>query len=290
MVRLLVAAAAGVWVVAAGLWLSGRWPQLVAKMRARYPTEQAQVRMIRNLPWHLGAAGASAVVFVSVALWLRWWLAIPPAIAAAGAVYAWRGSLREQNRQALTEAWPPGVEVIRSHIDAGASLPEAVSALAATGPPHMREVFAGFDRDNGLDGFVVTVGRIAERARSATADTVCDALAAGYRLGTRHVSRVLEPLAGNLTRAARVANQLRANQAQLRPARVIALTAPWAVLTVLIFGTSVYYDFYLNTRWGPLVVVSIVVWQAILWPWINWTMRTRPEPRVADVASPGQQL
>ena len=113
-----------------------------------------------GLVWHLpaGRPVLIAVVLAAVGAAAAWLVTGLPAVVLVAAVaagwspFAWlraRGRRLRRSRRAL---WSDVCELLISSARAGMSLPDAVSALAANGPPPLRGAFARFAADMAASG------------------------------------------------------------------------------------------------------------------------------------------
>ena len=120
--------------------------QVFAPRRARNRLwlHQAGAGLTPTRFWAGSAAAGLLTLLILVALTGSFFVALVPS--AAVALFP-RGYFARRRRLRMREvqcAWPDGLRDVVASISAGRSLTQAVNALAATGPPALREAFARF--------------------------------------------------------------------------------------------------------------------------------------------------
>lgn len=200
----------------------------------------------------LGAAGAFAVV----AALSR---AVPLAAAfALFAALAPRSLLRRRARlrgRARRDAWPEAVDNLTSAIRAGLSLPEALSALAVSGPGELRPAFARFAADHRATGaFGGCLDRLADDLADPVGDRVIEALRLAREVGGTDLGGLLRTLSRFLREDARTRGELEARQSWTINAARVALVAPWLVL--LLLGTQSSTVRAYNSAGGAVVLAT----------------------------------
>ncbi|MEZ0491203.1 type II secretion system F family protein [Kineococcus sp. TBRC 1896] len=142
-----------------------------------------------------------------------------------------RARRREQDAAAQ---WPDAVDAMTASVRAGATLPEAVAALAVRGPVRSRPAFARFAAAQRASGAFKTE---LERLREDLADPVFDRLAATLRMtrqvGGSDLGATLRTFSGYLREDARTRGELQARQSWTVSAARLAVAAPWIVLALL---------------------------------------------------------
>lgn len=163
---------------------------------------------------------------------------------------AWRARSRQAEVRAV---WPDVVDHLVSAVRAGVALPDAVAALATTGPAAARPLFAGFADDYRATG---TFGPSLDRLKDAAADPVADRLVETLRMarevGGSDLIAVLRALAAYLREDAAVRAELAARQSWVVNAARLGVVAPWIVLLLLATrpeGAAAY-----NSPAGSLVI------------------------------------
>src|SRR5947209_13971078 len=181
---LLAGLAVGVCVYFAVGFATGYAPEL--SLRVRRPRaeisrwqlwlNQAGVAVTPRQFW-AGSLAAGALAFLAVTVVTGAPLvALVPAAGVAtlpGAYFARRRAAQLRRVQA---AWPDGLRDIIASIAAGRSLPQALNALAASGPAPLREVFARFPLLARMLGTVAALEVLEEELGDPTSDRVIEVL------------------------------------------------------------------------------------------------------------------
>jgi hypothetical protein len=124
----------------------------------RLPSQVFGPRRARNRLWlHQAGAGLTPTRFwagstaagllallILVALTGSFFVALVPSVAVALFPRGYFARRRRLRMREVQSAWPDGLRDVVASISAGRSLTQAVNALAATGPPALREAFARF--------------------------------------------------------------------------------------------------------------------------------------------------
>src|SRR5690606_29193526 len=106
-----------------------------------------------------------------------------------------RGRIRREQR-ARAALWPEVVERLLSSIRAGSPLPDAVAALAESGPARLRPEFAGFSADyEATAQFSWSVDRLKHRLADPVADRLLETLRMAREVGSSDLVEVLRSLA-----------------------------------------------------------------------------------------------
>ena len=88
-------------------------------------------------------------------------------------------------------AWPDGLRDIVASIAAGLSLTQAMTSLAATGPPAMRDAFARFPQLARVLGTGPALELVKEDLADATSDRVLEVLILAQERGGAIVREIL---------------------------------------------------------------------------------------------------
>ena len=158
------------------------------------------------------------------------------AAATGSALPGWwrRRSVRRLNEQRMA-AWPDAVDDLRSEVRAGVGLPEAVAALAVSGPMPLRPRFASFLAEYRATGsFRSGLGTLTGSA-DPVAERVVAALTVARELGGSELGTVLATLSTIVREDARARAEIRARQSWTVTAARLAVAAPW--LTVIVMCT-----------------------------------------------------
>ena len=182
-----------------------------------------------------------AVVFALVQAVSR---TAPVALAfALMAAYAPIAVLRQRalrRQRDFAEVWPEAVDNLASAVRAGLSLPDAVAALGTSGPEVLREPFARFAIDYQVSGrFGDSLDLLKDRLADPVGDRVVEGLRVAREVGGGDLGRLLRNLSGFLRDDARTRSELESRQAWTVNGARLAVAAPWAVLLLMSFQTTV---------------------------------------------------
>jgi tight adherence protein B len=222
--------------------------------RSRRLLNEAGVRGVSPAQLY-AVCGVAAVLVFFVALAVSG--AVPLALAfALFAALAPRAVLQRRGRArqgARREAWPEAVDHLVSGVRAGLSLPEAVAALGAAGPPELRPAFARFAEEHRASGaFVVCLERLADDLADPVGDRVIEALRLAREVGGTDLGGLLRNLSRFLREDARTRGELEARQSWTVNAARVALAAPWLVLLLLATQSSTVRAY--NSPTGAIVL------------------------------------
>ncbi len=269
-----------VWgaVLAAGIllvvspWL---WP--AGDRREVAPSHGRVNRMLQEAGFAHAPTGRPvliAVVLAAVGAAVAWLVTGLPAVALVAAVaagwspFAWfcaRGRRLRRSRRAL---WSDVCELLISSARAGMSLPDAVSALAVSGPPPLRGAFARFAADMAASGhFDSSALRLKAALADPASDRIIETLRMARQVGGTELIGVLRALSASVRADATLRAEVEARQSWVRGAAVVGVVAPWVVLGLLAIrpeGAAAY-----ATTGGVVVVlvgavVSVVAYRLTL--------------------------
>lgn len=134
----------------------------------------------------------------------------------------------------FAQVWPDAVDNLASGVRAGLSLPEALSALASTGPVPLREPFAGFALDYQLSGrFSDALDRLKENLADPVGDRVIEGVRVAREVGGGDLGRVLRNLSRFLRDDLHTRSELESRQAWVVNGARLAVAAPWVVLLLM---------------------------------------------------------
>lgn len=186
-----------------------------------------------RLPAVAIATGATAAAIG----WLGTGVVVLAALAGAvGAMspIAWLRARARRLRRSRRVLWPDVCELLVASVRAGMPLPEAVAALAASGPPALRPAFAQFAADLSASGHFDSA---ALRAKASIGDPVGDRIIETLRMarqvGGTELTAVLRSLAASVRADAALRGEVEARQSWIRGAAVLGVVAPWVVLALL---------------------------------------------------------
>lgn len=237
----------------AGAWLvSGAPVPAVTRPRLRLP----QVEIAA-----LGAAAAIGVATFALALGVT----AAPAIAVALAVLAAGGPLaasaarRTRRKAAVVERWPDLLSVLRSHLTAGATLPEG---FVAAGRRAGGELAAGAERVERAiavagDVFPRALDELREHLADPVSDRVLTTLAEAHRAGGHRVGAVLGSLATSVADELRLRKAHDAALTQQRLTATVALVAPWVLLVLTVTTNPQAAEVYRTPNGVTVVAVGL---------------------------------
>lgn len=278
-----------VWgaILAAGIllvlspWL---WPASDRAQRAR--SDGRIVRLLQEAGFAHSSTNrpvliaAIACVFCASVAWLVTGLgAVALVAAAAGAVapFSWlraRGRRLRRSRRAL---WSDVCDLLISSARAGMSLPDAVAALAASGPPPLRAAFARFAADMSASGhFDSSALRLKAALADPVADRIIETLRMARQVGGTELTGVLRALSASVRADATLRAEVEARQSWVRGAAIVGVVAPWIVLGLLALrpeGATAY-----ASPAGVVVVIVGAVVSVGAYRLTIWIGRL-PEPR-----------
>lgn len=149
------------------------------------------------------------------------------------------GRARRRQRE-LAEVWPEAVDNLASAVRAGLSLPDALAGLSARGPEPLRTSFAAFALDYQVTGrFGESLDRLKDRLADPVGDRVVEGLRVAREVGGGELGRLLRNLSGYLRDEARTRSEMESRQAWTVNGARLAVAAPWLVLLLMSFQSSV---------------------------------------------------
>lgn len=185
----------------------------------------------------------------------------------------------DRRRAAVQAGLVEATEQLRNAIRTGLSVPEALVALARSGPAALRPEFAALAREMRLSGLAPAVAAAQERLADPVFDVVAATLVLNDRIGGRNVSEVLDRVAQATRAELQVQQELRAYQARnVLSARIIA-----AVPLLVLVGIRQLNPGYLalfNDWSGQLLLAGCVASVAVGYAGMLWTTRLPGEQRV----------
>lgn len=130
--------------------------------------------------------------------------------------------------------WPDVVDDMSSAIRAGLSLPQAVFALADTGPADLRVLFEKARASYLASGdFPHALRQVRAAAGDPVADKFCAALAIAHQVGGSDLAGVLRTLSEVLRDDIRVRGEIKARQSWTVNGARLAVAAPWVTAVLL---------------------------------------------------------
>lgn len=209
------------------------------------------------------SAGIGVAAWALLALLMgEWFSSFFPAAACTGYL-AWTYERRRRERlRDIAEAWPDAIRHLLSYVRSGSTIPVAVAALAAQGPPPLRPVFEGWDERARLLGFATALETVREQLADPTSDRVIEVLLIANEWGGELVVTVLNDLAHEITEDLRTERAIRAEGTTQRIESWVVGVIPWLLLVYLTASQGAYRTFY-QTGTGRLVVLAAGIWWAM---------------------------
>jgi tight adherence protein B len=251
--------AAGVLLVASP-WL---WPR-----RERSSTARDPLAPLADLLARAGVASVSPFVLLGViamagiaggalTLLLVPVVALAPVAAVVAAtvpLLVLRGRAAAR-RRALRAVWPDVVDHLLSGVRAGLSLPQAIAALADSGPEPVRAPFRTFRRDYLRTAqFTECLDALKATLADPVADRIVETLRMAREVGGTELPSVLRSLSHYLRADAAVRAEVDARQSWVRTAARLGVVAPWIVL--LLLSTRPEAAAAYNSTGGAVLVVG----------------------------------
>jgi tight adherence protein B len=171
-------------------------------------------------------------------------VAVVPAIAVASAPRAYYGHRRVVRMRAVLAAWPDGLRDLLASITAGHSLTQAVTALAAHGPPALRDAFARFPELARVLGTGPALEVVKEELADPTSDRVLEVLLLAHERGGGIVRTILEDLVDATTKDLKLLEALETEGLEMRINARVVVVLPWLVLVALTVRPGAFRDFY----------------------------------------------
>jgi tight adherence protein B len=239
---LIVAALLGTMPRAARVDRPRRWA--VRRDRANTWLQQAGVDVGLSGFWAGSVfAGLVAMLFVT-ALTGSVFIAVVPGIAVALIPRAYFGRRRRARMREVHRAWPDGLRDLVASIAAGHSLTQAVTNLATTGPPAMREAFARFPQMARVLGTGPALELMKEDLADPTSDRVLEVLILAQERGGAIVRDILDDLVDATTRDLKLLDELETEGLEMRINARAVVVLPWLVLVALTARPGAFREFY----------------------------------------------
>ncbi|MDO4254165.1 MAG: type II secretion system F family protein [Kocuria sp.] len=169
--------------------------------------------------WTVTGGVVFAVCAVLVAFFIPW---------------ALLGQRMRRRAKQLRMVWPDVVDLLRSAIRAGMSLPEALSQLQHRGPEVVQPAFARFAADYRATGqFIPALDALKEELADPVADNIVESLRVTREVGGTDVGRLLGTLSEFLRENSRTRSELEARQSWTINAARLSVAAPWLILVLM---------------------------------------------------------
>jgi tight adherence protein B len=227
-----------------------------------------------------GSVAVGGMAFVGIAALTGTPLvALVPAAGVAALPHAYFARRRNAHLRRVQAAWPDGLRDVIASITAGRSLPQALNALAATGPAPLQEAFARFPMLSRMLGTVPALEVIKEELADPTSDRVIEVLVLAHERGGQIVRDILEDLVGATTRDLKLLEEIETEGLEMKINARAVLVLPWLVLVALTIREGPFREFYRSV--GGLIVVVVAGLLSLAGGFLIARLaRTRGEQRV----------
>lgn len=241
---------------------------------------RAGLRDVTPRDFVLFSLGSGLVCGLLAQLLLGWGLV---SLLAAGlglvAPLAYYVQRHDRRRAAVQAALVDAIAQLRDAIRTGLSVPEALHALARSGPEALRPEFAQLARELRLVGLERALTAMQDRLADPVFDVVAHTLVLNDRLGGRNVSQVLDRLAQATRAELRVQQELHAYQARnVLSARIVA-AVPLVVLVAIRQVNPTYLALFDDWS-GQMLLAGCAASVALGYAGMLWMTRLPGEERV----------
>ena len=170
-------------------------------------------------------------------------------------------------------------------IAAGHSLTHALTTLADTGPPALRDAFARFPLLARMLGTVPALEVVKAELADPTSDRVIEVLILASERGGAIVKQILEDLVVATTKDVKVLDEIESEGLEMKINGRAVLVMPWLVLVALTLRDGPFRAFYRSPAGLAVVLVGAVLSLLGSW-WINRLGRAHEEQRVFGAPHP----
>lgn len=227
---------------------------------------QAGLRLTPTQFWAGCAAVGLTTFVVLVILTATIVVAVVPALATAFLPAVYFARQRSRRLREVADAWPDGLREMVASIAVGMSLPQALTALAHSGPEPLQRAFARFPLLARMLGVVPALEVVKAELADPTSDRVIEVLILAHERGGRIVSDVLRDLADATAEDAKTLEQIATDALEQKLNARVVFVLPWLVLLLLTARPGHFRDFYQSE--GGIVVVAIAALASLLGVWL----------------------
>jgi tight adherence protein B len=146
--------------------------------------------------------------------------------------------------RAVLGEWPDALRDLLASISSGRSLTQAVSALATSGPPTLRQTFARFPELARVLGTGPALEVVKDELSDPTSDRVLEVLILAHERGGGIVRSILEDLVDATTKDLKLLEELETEGLEMRINARSVVVLPWLVLVALTARPGAFRDFY----------------------------------------------
>ncbi len=212
-------------------------------------------------PWVIPAAAGAAFAAGVLSLGL---LGVPLASLAVAAFaaaipFAIDAGRHAREREAIAEAWPDFLALMKGRIAAGATLPDSFIAAARTAPEPLSSAAHPIEEAVMFgDGFVPALSRLRAELNDPTSDRVLATIAFAHRSGGHRVGAVISSLGASIADELRLRKAHTATLTEQRMTASVALIAPWALLALTISTNPQAADAYRTTGGSIVIFIGFI--------------------------------
>lgn len=217
---------------------------------------QAGVSLTPQQFWLASAAvGMATFVLVTLATDTPA-VALVPAAGAALAPRAYFAQHRARRLREVAEAWPDGLREINAAVTAGMSLPQALTALATSGPLALQRAFARFPLLARVLGVTPALEVIKAELADPTSDRVIEVLILAHERGGPIVGDLLRDLAEATANDVKTMEEIATAGLEHRLNARAVFVLPWLVLAGLTATPGHFRAFYQSPTGFAVVVLA----------------------------------
>lgn len=272
-------------------YLTGYAPDIKLRSSARPQVSDRQLWLIQagsDLTPRQFIGGSLAIAFltflISLAITGAWWLAAIPAVGAYLLPRTYYGRRRSERLNEVRESWPDGLRDMLASIGAGATLVNAITSMAESGPAPLKRAFERFGLMARMMGVVPALELTKEEIGDATTDKVVEVLILAYQHGGDLTMSVLRDLVDEITEDLRLEAEIRTDGVEQRLESRVVVVIPWALLMYLALTSDPYGAYYQSTR-GLVVVLLAAIWSTVGVFFLRHLHRQEVERRVLGGSS-----
>jgi len=231
-------------------------PSAIRRSRNRLWLQQAGAGLTPARFWGGSVAAGLLALLVLVALTGSVFVALVPSVAVALFPRGYFARRRRLRMREVQVAWPDGLRDIGASVAAGRSLTQAVTSLAATGPPALRDAFVRFPDLARVLGTGPALELVKEELADPTSDRVIEVLLLAHERGGPIVRTILEDLVDATTRDLKLLDALETEGLEMRINARAVVVLPWLVLVALTAKAGPFRDFYRSSGGFVTLVVA----------------------------------
>lgn len=185
-----------------------------------------------------------------------------PAVAAVPAAALWSAPRvvlarrRHQRLRRLQQAWPDGLRELAASVSAGMSLPQALLAVARSGPQPLQEALARLPGLMPAVGFQAALESARADAADPTTDRIVEVLLLAHERGGSLLPEILADLSEATAADLHTAERIATAQLELRINARVVFALPWLVLCALTARPGPFREFYASTAGLPVVALG----------------------------------